>query len=165
MMLSYSTPERNRALRLNITSVCGYFNLFFQFNYPKYDKKINKPAYDTLTLLMANALRQMYKEEGLKKYNDENFYRVTYTDNLDGFCLNVQWEHSDTEQQALDITHQTLEYVLTFNPEEHNYAKDEIKKLVKEGIEGAKKIAEQFRKDIFDNHSIDFQKEYWSPFD
>ena len=53
-MITYSTPEKNKTLRLNITSVSGYYNLFLQFNYSKSEKKGNYDAYETLTLLMSN---------------------------------------------------------------------------------------------------------------
>lgn len=73
-MITYSTPKKNKTLRLNITSVSGYYNLFLQFNYSKSEKKENYDAYETLTLLMFNAIRKKYREESLKKYSEENFY-------------------------------------------------------------------------------------------
>ena len=164
-MIMYSTPEKNKKLRLNITSVSGYYNLFLQFNYSKSEKKGNYDAYETLTLLMFNAIRKKYREESLKKYSEENFYKVKNTDNIDGFCINIQWDNPDTEQEALDIVKCALEYVFAFNPDEHSYANGKMESLVKGSITEAKKIAETFRKDIFDNHSVDFHKEYWDPFD
>ena len=121
-MIMYSTPEKNKKLILNITSVSGYYNLFLQFNYSKSEKKENHDAYETLTLLMFNAIRKKYREESLKKYSEENFYKVKNTDNIDGFCINIQWDNPDTEQEALDIVKCALEYVFAFNPDEHSYA-------------------------------------------
>ena len=62
-MITYSTPEKNKTLRLNITSVSGYYNLFLQFNYSKSEKKENHDAYETLTLLMFNAIRKKYRKK------------------------------------------------------------------------------------------------------
>ncbi len=164
-MITYSTPEENKTLRLNITSVSGYSNLFLQFNYSVPEKRENHDAYETLTLLMFNALRKKYREKSLEEYNKEDHYKVTNTDNFYGFCLNVQWANPYTEEEALDIVKCALEYVLTFNPDEHGYANEEMERLVKDGISDAKEIAETFRKDIFDHHSVDFHKEDWDPFD
>ena len=164
-MTVYSTPEKNKTLRLNITSVSGYSNLFLQFNYSGEEKTKHHDAYETLMLLMFNAIRERYREISLQKHNEEDFYEVSITDNFGGFCINVQWENPATEQKALDIVKCALEYVLTFNPDEHGYANEEMERLVKDGISDAKEIAETFRKDIFDRHSVDFHKEYWDPFD
>ena len=38
-MISYATSEKNRTLRLNITSVSGYYNLFLQLNCPEEKRK------------------------------------------------------------------------------------------------------------------------------
>lgn len=164
-MISYATPKENKTLRLNITSVSGYFNLFLQFNCAEEKKEADIGAYKTLTLLLLHALRLKYKEKSLKHHGEEDFYKVTKTDNTDGFCLSIQWESVDTEQAALDIAGCALEYVLTFSPGEHSYANEEAESLIKSNLDKAKIIADTFKKDILDHHSFDFHKEYWSPFD
>ena len=114
---------------------------------------------------MFHALRLKYKEKSLKQHGEKDFYKVTETDNTDGLCLSIQWESVDTEQVALDIADCALECVLTFAPDEHDYANEETESLIKSNLDKARIIADTFKKGIYGHHSFDFHKEYWSPFD
>ena len=95
---------------------------------------------------MFHALRLKYKEKSLKQHGEKDFYKVTKMDNTDGLCLSIQWESVDAERVALDMADCAWEYVLTFAPDEHDYANEETESLIKSYLDKARMIADTFKK-------------------
>ena len=154
-------PKGDKSLRLNIESISGASNLFLHFNYTKEEKESDRAAYEVLGLLLRNGLSVKYRTEGMDKYGKEDHYKVRNTDDDAGFCIDIEWEGAGNKQQALDVVEYAMEYVLQFDPKEHRYADKEMEMKVISNIDGAKKLAEMFKREIFDNHSCDFHAEHW----
>ena len=114
---------------------------------------------------MAHSLAEKYQEEGFRRHQRADFYKVSNTDNNAGFCLCVQWESVNNKREALEIVKYALNYVLTFDPKEHRYANENLESQIRINLNAIKKIAGTIQEEIFTGNGVNFHAEFWNPFD
>ena len=162
-MRRYVSKENNEALRLNITSVSGGYSLFYQFNIPEEDRK--REAVSVFSILLANALRINYCNEGLKKYGDAEFYKLHLTNNTAGFCISIMMAYASDQEEALMILEPAFRFVSEFDPDSREYVSDSVESMIRNNLESVKEYARKLHSEIFDEGSICFYKEHIDPFD
>ncbi len=155
----------NGKARLDISTFSGSSHLFLYFNYAQEEAENLGDAYELLKLVLYRYLILRFREEGVKRFDDKNFYKVECTDGTGGFCLSVELAEPD-EKGSLELVADALGFADSFKPEDFpRYPDEECRKLVVENVEGMKNLASELRKQIFEEQSYTFKTEYVSFFD